>query len=41
MQNDWETLTLEVNSESGIHALWLQAHGGEGDLFEIDWLKFE
>ena len=40
-ENDWETLTLEVNSESGIHALWLQAQGEEGDLFEIDWLNFE
>jgi len=40
-ENDWQTLSVEVNSETGVHALWLQAQGEEGDLFEIDWLKFE
>lgn len=37
----WKTLSVEVKSETGEHALWLQATGPEGDLFELDWLKFE
>jgi len=37
---DWEVLTFDVQSVSGIHALWLQFSSENQDLFEIDWIKF-
>lgn len=37
----WQEITADVNSINGVHALWIQARGEEGDLFEIDWVKFE
>jgi arabinoxylan arabinofuranohydrolase len=40
LKNDWQTLTFEVESIHGVHALWFQGYGDEGDLFEIDWFAF-
>ena len=37
---EWEVITLDISPVSGIHALWLEAHGGEGELFDIDWITF-
>lgn len=40
--SDWVTLTCDVKSVSGVHALWLNFWGEAGkDLFEIDWFSFE
>ncbi|MDR1861259.1 MAG: family 43 glycosylhydrolase [Bacteroidales bacterium] len=37
----WKTLSCEVHNLRGIQTLWLQFSGGTGDLFDIDWLRFE
>tara|TARA_R110002096_G_scaffold108787_3_gene238038 strand:+ start:24205 stop:25530 length:1326 start_codon:yes stop_codon:yes gene_type:complete len=37
---DWHTLTVPVKNETGIHALWLEAIGADGELFQIDWFQF-
>ena len=37
---DWQTLTFDIASTTGVHALWLQFFGKEGQMFSIDWLKF-
>ncbi|WP_142785510.1 family 43 glycosylhydrolase [Changchengzhania lutea] len=37
---DWHTITVPVKNETGIHALWFEASGAEGELFEIDWFQF-
>jgi len=39
--NEWITLSADVETISGIHALWLKFYGGEGDLFSVDWISFE
>ncbi|MEA1885706.1 MAG: family 43 glycosylhydrolase [Bacteroidota bacterium] len=36
----WLVIELPAENIEGIHALWIQCYGGEGDLFEIDWLVF-
>jgi beta-xylosidase len=38
---DWTEISCPVRRLSGVHTLWLQFSGGEGDLFDIDWIKFE
>jgi hypothetical protein len=37
----WQILSFDVNQVSGVHALWLNAYGDEGDLFDVDWIVFE
>lgn len=39
-QQDWQTVTVPSNGESGTHAIWMEATGPEGVLFEIDWFHF-
>ncbi|WP_299665963.1 family 43 glycosylhydrolase [uncultured Polaribacter sp.] len=38
---DWQTIIVPVKNETGIHALWLEASGSDGELFEIDWFQFD
>ena len=38
--DQWQVIEFPVDNIEGIHALWIQCYGGEGDLFEIDWLQF-
>ncbi|MBN3035508.1 MAG: carbohydrate-binding protein [Bacteroidales bacterium] len=38
---EWEVLTVSAEEIRGIHALWFQATGGDGALFDIDWFRFE
>ena len=38
---NWQILSFPITSETGTHALWLEAIGNEGELFQIDWFKFE
>jgi hypothetical protein len=40
-ERQWQTLTFDVGSVSGVHALWLQFAGSGRDLFSIDWIRFE
>ena len=37
----WETLSCKVRPVTGIHDLYLVFSGGNGELFNIDWWKFE
>ncbi|MBN1387992.1 MAG: family 43 glycosylhydrolase [Bacteroidales bacterium] len=37
---EWQVIELPTESTEGVHALWIQCYGGEGDLFEVDWLEF-
>lgn len=40
--SDWVTLSCDVKSVSGVHALWLGFWGESGkELFEVDWFSFE
>jgi len=38
--SDWQLIEFNTENITGVHALWIQCYGGEGDLFEIDWLEF-
>jgi arabinoxylan arabinofuranohydrolase len=38
---EWQTLSFDVTSISGVHALWLQFWGQGEDLMSIDWFQFE
>ncbi len=37
----WRTFTFGINPIVGVHAVWLQFYGEEGNLFDLDWLKFK
>jgi hypothetical protein len=37
---EWQTLTFDVQSVTGVHALWLQFFGKGKEMFSIDWLSF-
>ena len=36
----WQEITADVDTVTGVHALWLRFQGHGKDLFEIDWLRF-
>lgn len=38
--DQWQIIEFPVENIEGIHALWIQCYGGEGDLFEVDWVQF-
>lgn len=38
---DWHTLNIPIKSDAGIHALWFEASGDKGELFQIDWFQFQ
>ncbi len=40
-QNEWQIIEFNIEEISGVHALWIQCYGDEGDLFEIDWFQFK
>jgi hypothetical protein len=40
LQN-WAALTCKVNKISGVHDLYFVFKGGEGELFNFDWWKFQ
>jgi hypothetical protein len=38
---DWQTVTVPVETATGVHALWLRFSGQDDeDLFDLDWLRF-
>ena len=39
-QKEWQTLTIDVERVTGVHALWLQFFGKGSQMFSIDWLAF-
>jgi arabinoxylan arabinofuranohydrolase len=38
---EWQTLSFDVTSICGVHALWFQFWGQGEDLMSIDWFQFE
>lgn len=41
-KTEWQTLTFDVQTISGVHALWFQFSGKEKEeLMSIDWFKFD
>lgn len=38
---EWITLSAPVDQITGIHALWVSFYGGEGEMFGVDWIRFE
>jgi hypothetical protein len=36
----WKTITVDVKSISGVHALWFQFWGEGSDLMSLDWFEF-
>ncbi len=36
----WQELTFPVSKREGIHALWLHFYGEDGEMFNIDWIRF-
>jgi arabinoxylan arabinofuranohydrolase len=39
-EDDWQLIEFNTENITGVHALWIQCYGGDGDLFEVDWLQF-
>ena len=39
-EGDWQLIEFPVREIEGIHALWIQCYGEEGDLLDIDWFQF-
>lgn len=39
--NEWHILSCDVKSPKGVQTLWMRFSGADGDLFDIDWIKFE
>ena len=37
----WKSLTTSVSGATGVHDLFLVFKGGSGELFNLDWWKFE
>lgn len=37
---EWQVIEFPADNIEGIHSLWIQSYGGDGNLFEIDWLVF-
>jgi len=40
-RKEWTTQTFDVSSVTGIHTLWLQFWGDQGERVSIDWFFFE
>lgn len=38
---EWQTVTADIETTKGVHAVWLSFHGPEKKMFEIDWFRFE
>lgn len=38
--DQWITQSVKISPQTGVHALWLQFYGDEGDLLSLDWLEF-
>ncbi len=36
----WQVIEFPVENIEGVHALWVQCYGDEGNLFEVDWMQF-
>lgn len=40
LKDKWQVVEFNTEKIQGVHPLWIQCFGGEGDLAEIDWLQF-
>jgi hypothetical protein len=38
--SDWTTFTFDIRPVEGVQTLLLRFYGGDGDLFDIDWVEF-
>lgn len=37
----WQEISVDIDPVTGVHALWLRFLGEGGDLFAVDWLRFD